>query len=85
MGNFLDSYDGNVIRIKPQDDPDSNKGSQSETAASILGDALHTAAYSALQSPLTAVAQTADSALGTDLTESTKFLRSPDEITDTYS
>lgn len=85
MGNFLDSYDGNVIRIKPQDDPDSNIGSQSETAASLLGDALHTAAYSALQSPLTAVAQTADSAFGTDLTESTKFLRSPDEITDTYS
>ena len=85
MGNFLDSYDGNVVRIKHQDDTETNKGSQSETTASLLGDALHTAAYSAFQSPLTAVAQVADSALGTDLSESTKFLRSPDEITDTYS
>lgn len=70
MGNFLDSYDGNVVRIKHQDDTETNKGSQSETTASLLGDALHTAAYSAFQSPLTAVAQVADSALGTDLSES---------------
>ncbi len=74
-----------VVRLESSKKSGDGNADQNPGVMDLAGEALHSAAYSALQGPLTGVAQLVDKAAGTDLAESTSFLRAPDEVTDTYS